>query len=116
LDNVAYQKTNASHVRVVLTDKYRVHQDVHLLIPTNGRRFCMIDFGWSSLQNGEGYLLASLSPVWCFGWNGMRVDGQYTDMIQLAYSMYRSLLMAFSRKRFDVFTETGSSGNINNGN
>ncbi|AGO83762.1 hypothetical protein psal_cds_226 [Pandoravirus salinus] len=87
IDNVAYRRTTRRHVYVRLVDAPGAPL---LAIPTHGRLFYLIDFGWSSVTVGARARRAMhVESAACeiAGGAGMRAWNAGTDPAQVAYSL-----------------------------
>lgn len=87
IDNVAYRRTTRRHVYVRLAD---VPGAPLLAIPTHGRLFYLIDFGWSSsVVGGRARRPVRIESAACevAGGSTMRAWNPGTDPAQAAYSM-----------------------------
>ncbi|QBZ80822.1 hypothetical protein pclt_cds_224 [Pandoravirus celtis] len=87
IDNVAYRRTTRRHVYVRLVD---VPGAPLLAIPTHGRLFYLIDFGWSSVTvGGRAHRSVQIESAACeiAGGMGMHAWNTGTDPAQVAYSL-----------------------------
>lgn len=92
-DNVAYVRTHKKWHYVRVKSHYDANASVVLRIPTYGREFVLIDFGFTYLEcSGDHY--CSISPVENIT-TGMIFSNPYTDTAQLAYSLLREFLMVW---------------------
>lgn len=92
-DNVAYIHTQHKWQYVAIKPDFDTPAVAYLRIPTYGREFVLIDFGFTYLQcRDENY--CSISPVESIT-TGMIYNNLYTDSAQLAYSILREFLIAW---------------------
>jgi hypothetical protein len=94
LDNVAYRRTSRKYVYVKVVSAKR---SVILAIPTYGRMFTLIDFGWASIScSRERIQVTSTCPKYNLQ-SAMRVWNYCTDFAQVAYALWRELREGFAR-------------------
>ena len=85
VDNIGYKKTKKQFLYVKIHPTRE--ETISLAIPTFGKKFQLIDFGWSSLVcEKEGLKLCSTCPQYNLLDTKMRVWNPYSDFAQFSYS------------------------------